>query len=79
MNVRPNPRTLIDQTCIILRINLQILFVPRNWIVDRDDEVGHVLSNILLAVLLKNAGTVRNGERPVTRKTDQDSFEKIVT
>ena len=68
------------QTCVVFWIELQVLFVPRHRIVDGNDEIRHVLPDILLllALLLEDAGPVGKCERPISRKPEKDSVEKII-
>ncbi len=49
-----------EQTCVIFWIELQILLVPGNWIFDGDDEIRHVLPDVLLllTMLLEDTGSV---------------------
>ena len=70
----------MTQTCVVFWIELQVLFVPRHRIVDGDDEIRHVLPDILLllTLLLEDAGSVSKCERPISRKPEKDSVEKII-
>ena len=70
----------MGQTCVVFWIELQVLLVPRNWIVDGDDEIRHVLPDILLllTLLLEDAGPVGQCEWPISRKPEKDSVEKII-
>jgi len=69
------------QTCVIFWIELQILLVPGNWIFDGDDEIRHVLPDILLllTMLLEDTWSVGKCEWPISRKPEKYSVEKIIS
>jgi hypothetical protein len=52
--------------------------MPGDWVVHREDKVRHVVPDVFLAVLKEDAGPVRQRQRPVSRKPDQNSSEEVI-
>ena len=52
--------------------------MPSDWVIDSDDEVGHVVADGLLPILKEDPGPVSERQRVVSGKPTQDSVEKVV-